>query len=67
MKSYDVVGYAYDAALHCVACASERFGDPDAEGLEDSEGNPVHPYFAGEAGEQDGETCNDCGEAILED
>ena len=38
-KVYDVVGYAYDAALHCVACAQVRFGDR----LRDDCGAPLAP------------------------
>lgn len=27
-KSFDVVGYAFDADLHCSECTYKRFGDP---------------------------------------
>jgi hypothetical protein len=37
MKAWDVVGYTYDAAIHCIECAQKRFANP-AEAI-DSEGN----------------------------
>lgn len=67
-----IVGYAYEAALHCVGCAEKRFGqaalrDPDTK---DNGGNPVHPLFLwntadytnGDTG--DPELCDDCFEEI---
>lgn len=59
-----VIGYAYDADLHCVGCAEKRFGDPDRDGVTDSEGNPVHPLFSTEETRAHGEHCGDCGEEI---
>lgn len=65
-----VVGYAYDADVHCVACTLADFhrgafqtdgGLLDENGLpvetDDSEGNRVSPIFSTD----DAETCGDCG------
>lgn len=50
MHAYDVIGYTYDAAVHCTDCATTRFGI-NSDGFvpyaaEDSEGNPVGAVFA---------------------
>lgn len=71
--STDVVGFAYEADLHCVDCAIGRFG-PDIMGQdpaepEDDEGNPISPVFDGEdAYSEDGAPycCGDCGSALVE-
>jgi hypothetical protein len=64
-----IVGYTYDAGVHCDACAAERFGrcqceHHDVHG-EDSEGNDVEPIFATDeaAGEL---TCDDCGSELMD-
>lgn len=59
MKAFDIVAYAYEAAMHCPSCAEQRFG---AEALtnpatRDSEGNPITPLFAGNV--EKAETCDD--------
>ena len=75
MKNYLIVGYAYEAAVHCVSCARLRhqnqpFRIPalaplsvDSNGLpedgEDMEGNQIDPVFADEIGDDD--CCDDCG------
>lgn len=62
----DVIGWAYDADLHCNRCARERFGDrldDDQNPPEDSEGNPIHPVFASEEFEGTPH-CGDCGEEL---
>lgn len=59
MNAFEVVGYAFEADVHCVDCTPPRYTREDAE---DREGNPVMPIFAGDA---DGETCGDCGELLL--
>lgn len=67
MNATDVLGYAYEAAIHCVMCAESRFDvDALADGTAtDSEGNKVTPYFADEAGATDRvEHCDDCGADI---
>lgn len=69
MKSFEIIGWAYDAALHCDGCAHARFGaqlDDETNPPEDSEGNKVGPVFAGDELSPDGERCDDCGEEISE-
>jgi hypothetical protein len=60
-KTYEVVGYTYDADMHCVTCTTTRFGDKalSREILpNDSEGNPIHPVFLEEATNSD--VCREC-------
>lgn len=67
-----VIGYAYDADLHCVECTEKRFGadalEADASGLAeltDSEGNPLHPIFLWDENlDESACCCGDCSEAI---
>lgn len=69
MKAFEIIGWAYDADLHCDGCARERFGaklDDDENAPEDSEGNEVHPMFAGDEHDPAGEFCGDCGGPIWE-
>jgi hypothetical protein len=78
MKFWEVVGYTYDADVHCVACTrgyivnTGQTLDPDdiddydlAEQFTDSEGNELHPMFAGDE-YMETEYCGDCGEVIME-
>jgi hypothetical protein len=37
MKAWTIIGWAYDADMHCNACARERFGD-DVEPVDGSGG-----------------------------
>jgi hypothetical protein len=59
-KTYELVGYVYDADLHCVLCATERFGEALTSRRlpEDSEGNTVYPLILEEVTE--GDVCRDC-------
>lgn len=60
-KTYEIVGWAYEADLHCNPCALERFGPKlkdDQDPPADSEGNPVHPVFLGDL--EGDEVCGDC-------
>lgn len=62
-KTYEVVGYAYEADLHCLDCTCTRFGFPhttDGNDLEaiDNEGNAITPYFLGDTTSED--YCGDC-------
>jgi hypothetical protein len=69
MKAFDVLGYAFDADLHCQACTRQRFGRrafDDRNPPADSEGNPIHPIFAGDEHDPAGEHCGDCGTEIVE-
>jgi len=66
MNAADVIGYAYEADLHCIACTVARFGHEPTEEDEDSEGNPIHPLFAGDEYQAEGEYCGDCHAEIRE-
>jgi hypothetical protein len=65
MKAWEIVGYTYEAGIHCTDCAEKRFtaATLKADTAEDSEGNEVHPIFVSDEGWED-ETCSDCGEGI---
>ena len=69
MKLYQVIGYSFDADQHCIVCAEGHFGPavlyPDTT-CTDSEGNPVHPIFAGDDGASE-EVCGDCGGRLMPD
>ena len=65
----NIVGYAYEADVHCVACTRRRFhAEPGNHGrldhATDSEGNPVTPIFDIDENADD-EHCGDCGEKLL--
>lgn len=60
-KTYEVVGYTYEADHHCVDCTVARFGT-DLDIVEDSEGNSIHPMFLGDLIEST--TCGTCGVEI---
>lgn len=72
MKSWEVIGYTYDADVHCIACAEKRFGasalsdDADSPAI-DGEGNEVHAMLAGEEHSEDGSAvhCGTCGDEII--
>ena len=66
-KAYDVIGYSYDAGLHCEGCAQDRFPniDDDEDPPEDSEGNEVHPIFEGDE-QEESIYCGTCGDCIRE-
>lgn len=65
MMSFDVVGWAYEADVHCPNCAVERFGSKALDaGVDDNEGNEVTPIFAGDCEED--ESCGDCHNVIWE-
>ena len=79
MKSYDVIGYTFEADVHCVACTIDRFGGLPEFGAVDSEGNEPHPVFADEYGDfvsevdndfggvtQYAPVCSDCGDELPE-
>lgn len=69
MKAWEIIGWTYEADVHCNTCTRERFG-PDIETLvpapEDSEGNEIHPIFASDETDPAGEYCGDCGTEIAE-
>ena len=72
MKATEIVGYAADASVWCPSCAEASYGDdrecPCEQGcihpdVEDGEGNPVHPIFAGDEGWEN-MTCGSCHETL---
>lgn len=65
MRSIDVVGYAYEAALHCPDCTEKRFGDLDKiESVQDREGNTPSPVWGDDEPGDCGDYCNDCHEPL---
>ena len=58
MKGWDIIGYAYNAAMHCPDCA--HAAGMDREDAIDGEGNGVAAAFASGEDWQD-ECCDDCG------
>ena len=62
-KSFEVVGYAYDASIHCLNCARARFGG-QIDSAVDSEGNPVTPVFVDSVTADD--YCDDCFESLAD-
>ena len=62
-----IIGWAYEADLHCPACARALFGDAlDDPATEDEEGNLLSPLFSTDEGSEEGDYCGDCGEEINE-
>lgn len=67
-----IVGYAYDAEIHCTPCAKKTHRQPDAADADangiplsatDTEGNAVGPVFDGQESDSP-QNCRDCGEPI---
>lgn len=61
MKAYEVIGYTYNAGIHCLGCAVQAGMDWDD--MLDDDDNPPHPVFAGDEGVED-ESCEDCGGSL---
>ena len=64
-----IIGYSYDADVHCVDCAVEEFGleegkDWVREDATDSEGNQVHPLFSTDEPDDSGWYCGDCDQQL---
>lgn len=60
-KTYEVIGYAYEADIHCPDCARKRFPNPNK--ATDNEGNEVHPVFLGDEFDTP-PCCGDCFEPL---
>ena len=61
-----VIGWTYDADVHCEADAFKRFGEAlfdDENPPTDSEGNEVHPIFSTDS-DCYYDHCGDCGEPL---
>lgn len=75
MKAWDIMAYAYDAALHCPECTLKHFStdlhpitESDLDGLLDSEDNEVTPVFVSNADEfSSTDCCDDCGLVFVPD
>lgn len=71
MNATDIIGWTYDADIHCNDCALARFGAavtlyPWDGRAKDSEGNEPHPIFASDECGETGEYCGDCGREVSE-
>ena len=61
-----VIGYAYDADLHCPGCAT--VANMTGENATDSEGNPVGVLFdTDETGDAGPEHCGTCGDPLRDE
>ena len=67
MNATDIIGYAYEAEVHCVSCTFAAFDvtyDSQLDLVEDSEGNAIHPIFANMSDPFD--RCAVCQEFLLD-
>jgi hypothetical protein len=63
MNSYDIIGYTADAAVWCADCFEKAgYTDPG----EDNEGNPTHPIFADDVGNDEYGYCDECHESLMD-
>jgi hypothetical protein len=60
-----IVGYTYEADVHCTDCALKAFRDLESRGAIDSEGNQVQPVFDITEGSELSH-CADCGEPLMD-
>jgi hypothetical protein len=61
----EVLGYTYEAGIHCRYCAKARFNNL-SEMVRDREGNEVMPIFTTDDMSLCGEMCEDCGDWVSE-
>ena len=61
MKAWEIIGYAYNADIHCTRCAHKD--KMDINGAMDGEGNNPHPIFS--VDELICDICADCGENLV--
>ena len=66
----EIMGYTYEADMHCTSCTIERFGDWDLsmrmdakDWPHDSEGNPVHVVWS--VDEYTPSMCGTCHENLI--
>ena len=57
MKAWNIIGWSYDAAIHCPACAEAA--RMSKNGAVDTEGNEPHPIFASDEIDTP-QYCDDC-------
>ncbi len=64
-----IIGWAYEADMHCPDCAAARFGNYITNGLYgvwadvtpvDREGNEIRPFYSIDEGSDAGDYCGDC-------
>lgn len=68
MNAADIVGYAYEADVHCVDCAERAFGGPGGpESKSEDPMEEVHPIFAGEDAYEPCGNCDGHGTCILDE
>jgi len=60
-----IIGYTYDADIHCPACTFEVFLGLENHGAIDSEDNEVQPVF-NTVEDHDLDHCGDCHEPLIE-
>lgn len=61
MNATKIVGHSYNASIYCLDCS--EYDENLSDEPEDSEGNPVHPIFAGSEDADD--ECEECGCNLL--
>ena len=59
----NIIGYTYEADVHCVACTRTDFQWETLGSALDREGNPIHPIFSTDE-QLTSLYCGDCGELI---
>ena len=62
MKSYDIIAYAYNAALHCPDCTLKYYSAnhlKHLEGRKDEDGNVITPVFSSNDLPEES-CCDDC-------
>ncbi len=59
------IGYVYDAAIHCLGCAHNRFHGAEESSAKDSEGNEVRPILD-IAEDCYLDHCDDCQEPLID-
>ena len=64
MKSWTIIGWSYEADLHCTKCA-EKAG-MTVDGVVDKEGNTPCPIFASDELDPGMDHCRDCGRKLDE-
>ena len=66
-KCFEVIGYTYEADVHCIECAKNRFGTSDPTNpylnITDNEGNSVYPIFLDSEWDSH-PVCGDCLELL---
>ncbi len=59
-KLYEVIGFTYNAGIHCLECTRVLFREFKGQDLE---GNEIHPIFFGDE-HPSTPVCEDCFESL---